>query len=1021
MRNPVQKWRLTTGAAYGVATVAIALALWVRHGLEPIVGPQGPFTILLVAVVVAAYLGGIGPGLYATATTALLGAFFFLRGENGTLGYREQLGTASYTVVALLVTWLCERLRRSVVFNQEMAVHLEASRGRLANLFDSVTDGMLALTPEWRITQVNQEALGALGSPAENPIGLDLWEVAPHWIGTTIETKLREAVATVSPQRFEVFDEKLGVWLDVSIYPSIHGLVVYLRNIAERKERESELDRISLERARAYAKLDALLAHAPIGLAYFDQGHRYLRINNYLAQINGISALETIGRTVSEVLPNLAPSIEPLLDEVFRAREAIQNVELVGETPLEANALRSWLVSFYPVLSDEGMVQAVGMIVTEITERKRSEELVRSSEERYRSLVSASSSIVWSTDAEGRFQDLQTSWQKYTGQTFEKQKAQGWIDAFHPDDQDRIRQEWTRSLSLRLIYQSHARLWNELTGDYRHVLIRAAPVLNADRTVREWVGTVADVNETRTVEEALKSSEERNRLLVEVAANIVWTTNVEGCVTSPQPQWETSTGQSWPEQEGKGWIKCFDRADRPSVRRALSECGKHGETQRFEAQLWDSQTSEYRFVYVHCVPLKREDGTIVEWIWMAADVHEKKTWEEERERLLAGEQAARGEAERANRLKDEFIATMSHELRTPLTTILGWSELLQFKLEQPDTLLQGLQAIERSTRVQAQLIEDLLDVSRISSGKLRLDLEDLDFNEIVKAAVDSLYQSMDAKGVQVRTEAEKPLCTVLGNGERLTQVVWNLLSNAIKFTPQGGEIRVTLDAIDGHAVLTVKDNGEGIDPAFLPHVFERFRQSDSSIARKHGGLGLGLSIVNQLVTMHGGTVTASSPGVGQGSTFVVRLPLVVPSGTSRRRIRGVRPCVEGLLVMLVDDDPDAIEILSRILEEEGATVHAFHSAEEALKSFEEIKPDVLISDLAMPGQNGFQLIQQVRKRENGVSTPAIAVTALTRPEEREVALLAGFNDHVSKPVESARLFESVRRVLHGDAPPPPRE
>lgn len=1007
-----RRWPRWVG--YAIATIAIAAVVWLRLGLEPMLGPQGPIALLLFAVVVSAYVGGMGPGLYASIATSVLGALLFLRHDEGHLGAREQVLTASYMLVALTITWLCERLRDSAVFNREIAAHLEESRARLGSLLDSVTDGLVAVGPSFKVTQINEEALEAMGASGCD-LGGSLWDVAPHWVSTEIEAKVRESLATLTPQRLEQFDEKRSAWLDVSIYPSAHGLVIYLRDITVRKRHEADVARISHERARAYAKLDALLANAPIGLAYFDQNHRYLRINNYLAEINGVPALDSIGRPVDEMLPSLAAAIEPLLDQVFRTRLAIQNVEIAGETPREPNVSRSWLMSFYPVLDDAGGVQAVGTIVTEITDRKRHEELLRSSEERYRSLVSASSSIVWSADEEGRFRDPQPSWQRFTGQSRGEPQGEGWLEAFHPDDRERIRDEWRRTLDLKLIFQTQARLWNALTDGYRHVAIRAAPVLNGDHSVREWVGTVSDVHETRLVEDALRASEERNRLLVEVAANVVWSTDAEGRMAAPQAQWETATGQSWPIQQENGWIGRFAKEDRAAVRKALRTGIDEARPQSLEARLWSAASEEYRYVNVHCVPLRRLDGGVSEWIWMATDVHEKRLWEHEREGLLAAERAARGEAERANRLKDDFIATMSHELRTPLTTILGWAELLQIKHDQRETLLQGLETIERSTRIQAQLIEDLLDVSRIESGKLRLEMEDVDLGSVVSNAVDSLHQSADAKDLVLTTRIEEGACRVYGDEERLTQVVWNILNNAVKFTPTGGQIRVEMHREGEQALLRISDNGDGIAADFLPHLFERFRQADATSSRKHGGLGLGLAIVKQLVEMHGGTVEASSDGPGHGATFEVRLPVLHSSAASGDRRPEPNLELRGVRLMVVDDDPDTTEVLKRLLEVQGASVSVFHSADEALEAMTE-HPDVLISDLGMPRKDGLQMIREWRGVERDRRTPAIAVTAFAREEEREIALKSGFDDHVAKPIDTARLTECIKRVMNGRLP-----
>ena len=393
-------------------------------------------------------------------------------------------------------------------------------------------------------------------------------------------------------------------------------------------------------------------------------------------------------------------------------------------------------------------------------------------------------------------------------------------------------------------------------------------------------------------------------------------------------------------------------------------------------------------------------------------------------RLYELEQRSRRAAEDANQLKDEFLATLSHELRTPLTSIVGWVHMLRTGRLAESDQRRALETIERNARAQQQIIEDILDVSRIMTGKLRLELTPVNVVEAVEAAIDALRPLMDAKEQQLVRIVESPAVTVLGDRNRLQQVFWNLISNAIKFTPKGGRIQLALKREDSTVEITVHDSGEGIAAEFLPHVFDRFKQADSSTTRPHGGIGLGLSIVRHLLELHGGTVKAASPGPGKGSTFTVCLPVAVAvareeprrGGTPRSRAKeaGAVPTaaaydIKGLRVLVLDDEPDARELIAAILSRSGASVEAAASVREALQRVPQWKPDVIVSDIGMPGEDGYAFMHKLRRlpSEEGGTIPAAALTAYARAEDRLRSLSAGFQTHVSKPVDPVELVAVV--------------
>ena len=418
-------------------------------------------------------------------------------------------------------------------------------------------------------------------------------------------------------------------------------------------------------------------------------------------------------------------------------------------------------------------------------------------------------------------------------------------------------------------------------------------------------------------------------------------------------------------------------------------------------------------------PVRDQAGQIVGASKILRDITEGKRIERElqellaeRDQILESERAARGQAERLSASKDEFLALLSHELRTPLNAILGWTEILRRASSTHADLEKGLVVIERNVRAQTQLVDDLLDMSRIISGQMRFDVQAVMPYAFVQGAIESARPAADARGVRLEAILDPAAGPVSADANRLQQVVWNLVSNAIKFTPRGGHVQVTLERVNSTIEICVADSGIGIQPDFLPHIFERFRQADATTTRKHGGLGLGLSIVKQIVELHSGTVAANSDGEGQGAVFRVKLPLAVsehPRSPQRLSVPWVNADLSNLRVLVVDDDPDSRDLVHRLLSDCGATITGAASAAEALAATHNQRPDILISDIGMPEIDGYQLLRSLRTNSD-IRCPAIALTAFARPEDRTRALLAGYVAHVAKPVEAAELIATVAAV-----------
>ncbi|MEJ0034486.1 MAG: ATP-binding protein [Gammaproteobacteria bacterium] len=533
---------------------------------------------------------------------------------------------------------------------------------------------------------------------------------------------------------------------------------------------------------------------------------------------------------------------------------------------------------------------------------------------------------------------------------------------------------------------------------------------------------------------AIREAEQRYRLVIEnITDYAIFMIDSQGRVASWNSGAEHMLGYSSAEVLGRSASMFFVSEEGPTEvleremcdARANGRAGSTGWRVRKDGQLL--------YVEGALTAVRDEQARLLGYAKFMRDITEKHRNEEERELLLQSKRAARGEAERSGRMKDEFLATLGHELRTPLNAILGWSLVLRRVPGVTNQITEALAVIERNARAQAQIIEDLLDMSSIISGKVRLEVQPLDLASIVDTAVSAIRPAAQAKGIQLDVAVNAPNRAVNGDPNRLQQVFWNLLTNAVKFTPREGHVRVALENAGSGLQVSVADSGEGIDASFLPHVFERFRQADPSTTRRYGGLGLGLSIVKQLVEIHGGRISAESAGAGMGSTFCVTLPLMPTSARPPRvetapehsehaalpEIGEPAPHLDlcGVRALVVDDDPDARALVQRLLRECAATVTVAASAHDAFDALSSQSPDVLISDIGMPHEDGYSLIRRIRALDGEKSRiPAIALTAYAREEDRAKALQAGYQSHLTKPVEPATLVSVVASLTQRASP-----
>jgi PAS domain S-box-containing protein len=540
--------------------------------------------------------------------------------------------------------------------------------------------------------------------------------------------------------------------------------------------------------------------------------------------------------------------------------------------------------------------------------------------------------------------------------------------------------------------------------------------MTARREGGGWAFTsfLADITERKRGEERLRHQLAFTSAITGHLGEGVFALDRDGKITFANPAAERMLGYREPDLLGRplGDLLHARAGEVPQADDPLPEVLRFASTVHRDGGAIARADGSSLAVSHTCSPIVT-GGEVVGAVLVFHDATERQQMEERRQRLLAREQGAREEAENANRMKDEFLAMLSHELRTPLSAIAGWAHILREGGLEPADATRAIEVIDRNARVQGQLISDILDVSRIISGKLRLEKKSVPAASVVEAAIDTVRPAATAKQVRLEASLEPDAGLVYADPDRLQQVVWNLLTNAIKFTPEGGLVSLCLRRAGSQTEIVVRDTGEGISPEFAPHVFERFRQADSSTTRPHGGLGLGLAIVRHLVEAHGGTVVAESAGKGQGASFTVRLPRheagaaeAEPVGTAPVEAPPLRS-LEHVRVLLVDDDPDTRGMMETVLSQRGAQVTAASSAAEALACVDRETPDVLLSDIGMPGMDGYALIRELRERPGARAIPAAALTAYAHADDRGQAIAAGYQLHIAKPVEPAELVAVV--------------
>lgn len=759
---------------------------------------------------------------------------------------------------------------------------------------------------------------------------------------------------------------------------------------------------------------------------YFYQ-HAYLaECNQVMAKMYGFShAKEIVGVKVADLLVQSEPLNIEYLRSFIRSGYKLNSAESYEVD--KDGKFKYFLNNLVGIVENGFLVRAWGTQI-DITERKQADTALRLSEERFRMLLeNVKDYAIFLLDTDARIVRWSVGAENILGYREAEILGQSGSIIFTPED---IRAGADKEELNTAVTQGQAEdeRWHVRKDG---TVFWASGIMTSlrDQTgqLQGFAKIMRDITDRKQAEEALRESNTRLQFTLEAGQLGDWDLDLATKIArrslrhdrifgydSPLANWSYEIFLNHVYPEDREFVDC-------SFQHTLAT----GEDWDFECRIIRLDRS-IRWIWAKGSIYRDPDSNPIRLMGIVTDITDRKQAESEREQLLKREQEARAEAEAANRMKDEFLATLSHELRTPLNAMLGWTQLLRTRKFNEATTARALETIDRNTKSLQQLIEDVLDVSRIITGKLRLNICPVEIVPIIEAAIETVLPAAEAKNIQIDLGLDASVGAILGDANRLQQVFWNLLSNAVKFTPKGGRVEVRLDRINSRIQVRVSDTGQGIAPEFIPYVFDRFRQADSSSTRSHGGLGLGLAIVRHLVELHGGTVRAESQGEGKGATFIVDLPIravriqasepeqLQPQVTSEPQLCALS--LEGLRVLVVDDEADARELLTTILTQYGAEVTSVATAGEAIESIEKSQLDVLVSDIGMPGEDGYTLIRKIRALDpnQGGKIPAVALTAYAGVQDQRQTLSAGFQVHLPKPVNPSQLATVLGNLTRGN-------
>jgi PAS domain S-box-containing protein len=1009
----------TPFARYALAILLVGLVTLLRLPLDPALGGRSPFSLFYVPVVIVAWYGGAMPTLVTALLSAGIAWYFFLPPERSWKVEHpgDWVALGLFFVVCAMLTAM-SRAASGVRRRAEDALALahRAQSAASAAVWESDMQGALVETGELpRLFGLDEKA------PPER-----LQQVVHAEDRDRVAKAARDSLETRSRFRaeFRIQHPKLGErWL-ASIGEPVRqpsgrparmaGLTI---DVTERKRGEAAI-------ARLAAIVEA--SNDPIIGARLDG-----TIESWNAAAESLFSYthtEAIGRNIVTLIPpDHRAEYADLLKQVSSGErpQHLESVRLTKEGhPVEV------MLTVSPIRSEAGAIIGISEIVRDVTELKRAAQALAAQREWFRVTLSSIGDAVIASDCEGRVTFMNGVAEKLTGWPTREAEGKPLVTVFNIVNErtgDRVDNPSENVIrSGRIIGLANQAVLISRDGIERPIADSAAPIWDGGGKILGVVLVFHDVSEQRRAQAALAEQREWFETTLESIGDAVIATDINRKVIFMNPVAEYLTGwrlQQAKDRDSREVFKIINEETRQAVEDPIGRVLNEGVVVGLANHtVLVAADGEEHPIDDSGAPIRDREGRIVGVVLVFRDVSERRRADaakqaslQERERLLNSERLARAEAERANRLKDEFVATLSHELRTPLTAILGWTQIMQHHPGDTDRVQHGLSIIERNTRAQARLVSDLLDVSRIIAGKLRLDVEPVNLPAIVQAALETQFAAAEAKGVVIRQSLDANIGEMIGDPARLQQVVWNLITNAVKFTPAGGCIDVSLRRAGSNAEIVIADSGIGINADFLSRLFDRFSQAERSSSRRFGGLGLGLSIVKELVQLHGGTVVAESPGEGRGATFKVTLPITQTEGAMDRSEDGEENArtedasrLHDIRILVVEDESDARELIKRILEDCGAIVTTAASAQEGIETLSKSHPDMLVSDIGLPEVDGYELVRRVRARgpAEGGAIPAIAVTAFAGAEDRTRALRAGYQAHVPKPIEP-HLFVSV--------------
>lgn len=942
-------------------------------------------------------------------------------------------------------------------------------------LFEASPDSAIVLTPDLKIVAVTEPYLKATMRD-KTIVGRYLFDVFPenpdnpqahgsHDIRTSFAKVLEMKMPDVMPivhydverpaeagggyeqrywrlKTFPVFDAAKNVQYFLHRAEDVTGEIQLEKQQHEQKMLNTELHNLALQnevdRKRAEAeledarlRLESALEAGEIGTWTYDVTNNKVFADKSLAKMFSVSERESKGGKLESYLNAIHPddrrNVERIISEALANSDSYEAEYRI----MQPDGSVRWVVARGQIVRDkEEHTMRLPGVVIDITDRKKADELMRESQERFLMVTRATYDAVWDWNLITNhvwWNEGVLAMNGYTDAQVEKTSA-WWYEHIHPEDRERI------VSGIHDVIDHGGERWSDeyrflrADGGYNYIFDRGF-VLHRDGQPIRMLGAMQNITARKRAEEALRQSQERLQIVLDASQVGLWYCDLPFDILN----WSERTKEHfWLPPDAVVPIDLFYQVihpdDREPTRTAIEKSINEKTYYDIEYRTVNPHTGAIKWIHAIGHGFYNEAGEPIRFDGITIDITDDKLIQSEREYLLQREKDARAEAETANRLKDEFLATLSHELRTPLSSILGWSRLLKERQVEGEQAIRAIETIERNARSQSQLIEDILDVSRIVSGKLRLDVQPLELASIIETAIESVRPAAEAKKIRLQRVIDSG-GMISGDADRLQQIIWNLLSNAIKFTPKEGRVQIKLERVNSHIEIIVADNGIGISEESLPFIFERFRQSDSSTTRKHGGLGLGLAIVRHLVELHGGMVHAASDGLNQGSIFTVIFPLIplrskeIPSAAEIERVHPkatgdiVLDCpaeIEGLRILLVDDEPDTRDLITYVLETCKANITGVSSVTEALELVKNEKFDVLISDIGMPERDGYDLIKTLRQLPSGQGgrIPAVALTAYARVEDRMRVLSAGFHMHIPKPVEPAELIAVVASLAN---------